>query len=164
LQTTIDHGESPDTFLISARDPLPLRLCTFAPLRSFLPTAGISARDLLPKQPYARSSPSPPPPPTPPAKALGARGSQAVWFVFWVLICRRLGAACCAAQTTTDHGKSPDTFLISAQDPLPLRLCAFAPLRSFPPAAGISTGDPLPLRLCVPFFQQPGSLREIYYP
>jgi hypothetical protein len=107
---------------------------------------------------------SSPPPPTPPAKALGARGSQAVWFVFWVLICRRLGAACCAAQTTTDHGKSPDTFLISAQDPLPLRLCAFAPLRSFPPAAGISTGDPLPLRLCVPFFQQPGSLREIYYP
>ena len=33
------------------------------------------------KQPYARSSPSPPPPPTPPAKALGARGSQAVWGV-----------------------------------------------------------------------------------
>jgi hypothetical protein len=44
----IEQGESPDTFLISARDLLPLRLCTFAPLRSFLPTAGISARDPLP--------------------------------------------------------------------------------------------------------------------
>ena len=38
----IEQGESPNTFLIFARDPLhplPLRLCTFAPLRSFLPTA-----------------------------------------------------------------------------------------------------------------------------
>jgi hypothetical protein len=141
-----------------------LYLCVFAPLRSFLPAAGISARDPLPKEPYARSSPSPPPPPTPPAKALGARGSQAVGFAFWVLICRRLGGACCAAQPTNEHGKSPDTFLISARDPLPLRLCAFAPLRSFLPAAGISARDPLPLRLCVPFFQQPGSLRETPIP
>jgi hypothetical protein len=143
-QTAIDHGKSPDTFLILAQDPLPLRLCTFAPLRSFLPAAGMSARDPLPKEPYARSSPSPPPPPTPPAKALGARGSQAVGFVLWVLICRRLGGAGCAAQTTIEQGKSPDTFLISARDPLPLRLCTFAPLRSFLPAAGMSARDPLP--------------------
>ena len=46
-----------------------------------------------------------------------------------------------------EQGKSPDTFLILAHGPLPLRLCAFAPLR-----------------LCVPFFQQPGSLREIHCP
>ena len=52
----IEQGESPDTFLISAHDPLPLRLCAFAPLRSFLPAAGISARDPLPKEPYARFS------------------------------------------------------------------------------------------------------------
>ena len=47
-----------------------------------------------------------------------------------------------------EHGKSPDTFFIFAQDPLPLRLCTFAPLRSFLPTAGISAQDPLPLRLC----------------
>jgi hypothetical protein len=81
LASAIEHGKPPDTFLIFAPDLLPLRLCAFASLRSFLPTSGISARDPLPKQPYARSSPSPPPPPTPPAKALGARGSQAVWRV-----------------------------------------------------------------------------------
>ena len=51
----IEQGESPDTFLISARDLLPLRLCTFAPLRSFLPTS--LTRGLAP---------------TPLAKALGA--------------------------------------------------------------------------------------------
>jgi hypothetical protein len=116
--SAIEQAKSPDTFLIFAPDLLPLRLCTFAPLRSFLPTAGISARDPLPKQPYARSCPSPPPPPTPPAKALGARGSQAVWggcaysssqspggeggkrFGGF----RRVGGAGFAAQTTIEHG------------------------------------------------------------
>lgn len=42
-QTTAEQGESLDTLSISARDLLPLRLCTFAflcvPLRSFLPAA-----------------------------------------------------------------------------------------------------------------------------
>jgi hypothetical protein len=48
-QPTIEQGEAPDTFLIFARDPLhplPLRLCTFAPLRSFLPTGRIGVRNL----------------------------------------------------------------------------------------------------------------------
>jgi hypothetical protein len=53
----IEQGESPDTFLISARDLLPLRLCAFAALRSFLPTSGISSLDLLPTEPYARFPP-----------------------------------------------------------------------------------------------------------
>ena len=68
-----------------------------------------------------------------------------------------------------EQGESPDTFLISARDLLPLRLCTFAPLRSFLPTAGISALDPLPLRLCAfaplrsfLLFQQPGSLREIH--
>ena len=46
----IEQGEAPDTLSILARDPLPLRLCAFAPLRSFLLTAGISARDPLPSR------------------------------------------------------------------------------------------------------------------
>ena len=89
----------------------------------------------------------------------GVRGGPSGLKVF----CRLGKNAGCAAQTTIEHGESPDAFLIFAQDPLPLRLCAFAPLRSFLPAARISARDPLPLRLCVPFFQQPGSLREIHY-
>ena len=70
-----------------------------------------------------------------------------------------------------EQGESPDTFLISARDLRPLRLCTFAPLRSFLPTAGVSARDPLPLRLWAfaplrsfLLFQQPGSLREIHYP
>ena len=84
-QPTIERGESPDEFLISARDLLPLRLCTFASLRSFLPAAG-SLREIHYPNSLTRGLPPRPPAPSPPAKALGARGGQAVWrfFVGWV--------------------------------------------------------------------------------
>ena len=61
---------------------------------------------------------------------------------------RRVSEAGFAAQPIIEQAESPDTLSIFAQDPLPLRLCTFAPLRSFPPTAGISARDPLPLRLC----------------
>jgi len=50
----LEGGESGSTGLPY---PYPLRLCAFAPLRSFLPTAGISSLDLLPTEPYARFPP-----------------------------------------------------------------------------------------------------------
>ena len=54
-QTSTEQGESPDTLLIFARDPLPLRLCTFASLRSFLPTALRAVFPLTPPAPYSPS-------------------------------------------------------------------------------------------------------------
>ena len=77
------------------------------------------------------------------------------------------------------YGRSTTNSRISTGDPLPLRLCALASLRSLLPSSRISAGDPLrtagslreihylcvfaPLRLCVFFFQAAGSLREIHY-
>ena len=75
-------------------------------------------------------------------------GSQAVWGGCIRIDFRRVSEAGFTAQTPTEQGESPDTLSILARDPLPLRLCTFAPLRSFPPTAGISARDPLPLRLC----------------
>ena len=66
-------------FLSSRSRDLYGRSTTFAPLRSFLPTAGISARDLLPIKPYALSCPSPPPP-TPPANGPGGEGEPSGWI------------------------------------------------------------------------------------
>jgi hypothetical protein len=54
-QPIIEQGEAPDTFLISAQDPLPLRLCTFAPLRSFLLVALRAVFPLTPPAPYSPS-------------------------------------------------------------------------------------------------------------
>ena len=72
-QPTIEHGESPDTFLISARDPLPLRLCTFAPLRSFLPTAG-SLREIHYQTAFRAVAPHPLTRPLPPSQSPGGEG------------------------------------------------------------------------------------------
>ena len=47
------------------------------------------------------------------------------------LVFRRMGEASFASQTTAEQGESLDTLSISARDLLPLRLCTFAPLRSF---------------------------------
>jgi hypothetical protein len=98
-----------------------------------------AAGSLQPKVPCARSSPSPPPAPSPPAKALVGRGGQAAWrfSVGWVQ--RAL-----PRNPPSRMAELPDTFLISARDPLPLRLCTFAPLRSFLPSGQISARDPLP--------------------
>ena len=67
-----------------------------------------------------------PPAPSPPVKALVGRGGQAAWrfSVGWVK--RAL-----PRYPPSRMGGLPDTFLISARDPLPLRLCTFASLRSF---------------------------------
>jgi hypothetical protein len=97
LASAIEHGKPPDTFLISSRDPLTLRLCAFAPLRSFLPTSGISARDPLPKELYMRSCPSPPGPHLP-SQSLGVEGGKRFGGF------RRVGGAGFAAQTTIEHG------------------------------------------------------------
>ena len=61
------------TPFLTLRDIHSLRV--FAFLSS---SSRFSARDLLPKEPYARSSPSPPPPPLPQPKPWGRGGGQAV--------------------------------------------------------------------------------------
>ena len=66
-------------------------------------------------------------------------GSQAVWGGIRVDF-RRVSEAAFAAQPTIEQGDSPDTFLIVPRDPLPLRLCTFAPLRSFPPTSRKASG------------------------
>jgi hypothetical protein len=116
----IEQGEAPDTLSILARDPLPLRLCAFAPLRSFLLTAGISARDPLPSRLCTFA----------PLRS----------FLLTAGISARdpLPSRLCTFAPLR-------SFLlvagISARDPLPSRLCTFAPLRSFLPK-GLTRGLP----------------------
>ena len=90
----IEHGKSPDTFLILAHGPLPLRLSAFAFLSSnsrdlcARSTAQTALRAVLPLTPPRPLLPQPKPwgrggakrfgegAPTPPAKALVARGAR----------------------------------------------------------------------------------------
>jgi len=90
-QPTIEHGKSPDTFLISARS------ATFASLRSFLPTAGNSARDLLTQTALRAVFPLTPPAPYSPGQSPGGEGEPSGLEVF-----RRVGEAGFAAQPTID--------------------------------------------------------------
>jgi hypothetical protein len=90
-QPTIERGESPDEFLISARDLLPLRLCTFASLRSFLPAAG-SLREIYYPNSLTRGLP---PRPLSPSQSPGGEGGPSGLEVF-----RRVGEAGFAAQPT----------------------------------------------------------------
>ena len=76
-QTSTEQGESPDTLSILARDPLPLRLCTFASLRSFLPTALRAVFPLAPPRPL---SPSQSPGGEGEPSGLG-RGATVLWLI-----------------------------------------------------------------------------------
>ncbi len=76
--TIANVGELPDTFLISARDPLPLRLCTFASLRSFLPVAR-SLREIHCPKCLTRGHLPHPPRPLPPSKPGGEGGAKRLW-------------------------------------------------------------------------------------
>ena len=91
---------------------------------------------------------------TKPARTLRL-GSSRLGECLCIHVFRRVVEAGFASQPTIERGISPDNFSISARDLLPLRLCTFASLRFYLPAAG---------SLREIHYQTDGSLREIHYP